>query len=977
MKSVTDYIKFIFHLFLLIFLCNSATYSQIEIAQNITIDDGLAYSQVTTAFKDSHGIMWFGTSAGLSQWNGVEFNNYYNFDGLPSSFITSICEDENHTLYIGTKKGLVIKDKEIFSPPNNIPQELNTQINNLLLTRYGSLLILSEKHGVWKFENNLFKPIFTKDKKITPISILERDNGNILIGTKENGIYKFENDSLTQIIYHKIYKKFPVVDLVELSGDSLYIALKGLGIVLNSNTENGKNRNTFITNKNGLPSKLITDLEISTDKKLYVATTNGIAVVKKDKVVKTLLQKNGLLNEFILKIFLIKDRSFFFLSEGNGIFIYTENSFVTYNKSSGLLHNNVWAIKKLQNGSICFLTDEGVSFLKKDKFTSLNVNNGLGDNLVVSLFEAQNRELYLGTYSDGVSKISNGKITRLNKRVGIPQSSIWSILELSKDTLLFITHTEGIAVFDGKKIVDTLGAKNGLPTNAIVSSFKKKDGTLLIGSEDGGVYKYDGNKFTPYFDDMKNCLIWDMFEDDKGNLYLGSNEKGLFIRSADGRSDTITVKDGLSNNSVIAVSSDNLGNIYVATDLGLNIIKFMSNGTTRIRQIYKQSGLASSECNQGAIYKDNDGYIWVGTIGGATRINPSVMDNSNDIPKILISSIKIMNKEYYPELNGKKIDLSYDENDISFNFVGINYCDPQIVTYRYKLNEADTEWNFNKQNEVRYANLSPGKYTFSVASSNAWGVWSKPIEVEFIINEPFWLKWWFTTLLFLIVVGIFYLLFNFRLKNIMRLEKLRSSISADLHDEIGSGLSEISILSELLKFNLKSQDELQKGLEHIGDTTRSLIERLSDIIWIVNPRKESIKNMVLRIQDNYQEVLYHSDISLNILNIELLENIILSLEIKQNVYLIIKEAINNALKYSECNNIDFEVNTKGNKLCIEIRDNGKGFEEENLHKGNGLYNIKKRAEKIEANLKIDSTINVGTKIKVEVFLKKFRKVKFD
>jgi signal transduction histidine kinase len=204
------------------------------------------------------------------------------------------------------------------------------------------------------------------------------------------------------------------------------------------------------------------------------------------------------------------------------------------------------------------------------------------------------------------------------------------------------------------------------------------------------------------------------------------------------------------------------------------------------------------------------------------------------------------------------------------------------------------------------------------------------------------------------------------------LEKLRSSISADLHDEIGSGLSEVSILSELLKFNLKNKEELQKGLEHIGSTTRSLIERLSDIIWIVNPRKETFKNMILRIHDNYQELLYHSDISLNIINIELLENFILPLEIKQNLYLITKEAVNNSLKYAECNNIDFEVNKKGGKLCIEIRDDGKGFDKVNTNKGNGLYNIKKRAEKIKATVSIESKTNIGTKIRVEVFLKKLK-----
>jgi len=920
--------------------------------------------------------MWFGTSAGLSEWNGVEFKNYYNLDGLPSSFVTAISEDENHNLFVGTKKGLALRKGENFIIPSTIPNELNSEINELFLSSDGNLYILSEKHGLWKFRNSVFSNIQSNGNAIIPKSILERNNGDILIGTKSKGVYELKGDSLKQIIYHKIYEKFPVIDLVELNSDSLYIALQGLGIVLKTMNGKYKNGNTFITKRNNLPSKIITDLAITDKKKLYVATTNGIAIINKDKVVKTISQKNGLLNEFVLKIFIVKNDSFFFLTEGNGVFIYNKNSFITYNKSSGLLHNNIWAIKKLQDGSICFLTDEGVSFLKNQKFTSITEKDGLGDNLVVSLYEAKNGDLYLGTYSDGVNKITNGKIERLNRKRGVPQNSIWSIVEYKNDTLFFVTHTKGIAVFDGKRVVDTLGINDGLPSNAIVSSFKKKDGTILIGSEDGGIYKYDGKRFQPYSDDMGECLIWDMLEDDKGILYFGSNENGLLRCLPDGTRDTITVKDGLSNNSVIAIEKDNFSNIFVATDRGLNILKFSDSNEPKIRQIYKQSGLASSECNQGALYKDNDGYIWVGTIGGATRINPVKIDNSEIIPEIIISSIKIMDKEYL-QLSNNQIVVNYDENDVLFKFAGLNYCDPKTVNYRFKLNPVDNHWNTEKQNEVRYANLSPDKYTFSVAASNAWGVWSEPLEISFIIKNPFWETWWFLTFVFLTIVAIIYSLFNYRLKNLMRLEKLRSSISADLHDEIGSGLSEVSILSELLKFNLKNEEELQKGLEHIGDTTRSLIERLSDIIWIVNPRKETFKNLILRIHDSYQEVLYHTDISLNIINLELLENIILPLEIKQNLYLITKEAINNSLKYSECSNIDFEVNKRDNKLCIEIRDDGKGFEKANSNKGNGLYNIKKRAEKIGAKAIIKSTINEGTIIRVEVFLKKFRKAKYD
>jgi len=298
--------KVLIYITLFFLVSTRPLFSQIEITRNINIDDGLAYSQVTSAYKDSRNIMWFGTSAGLSEWNGVEFINYYNFNGLPSSFITSVSEDKNVTIYVGTKKGLVIKQGNRFVTPPNIPDELNSSISELLLTSKGILLILTEKHGVWKIEENLFKPIQSADGKIIPKSVLERSNGDILIGTEESGIYILKNDLLTQVIYHKMYKKFPVVDLVELNSDSRYIALQGLGILLKSKMDNDRKGSTFIIKRDGLPSKQITDLEITSDKKLYVATTNGIAVLEKNKVVKIISEKNGLQNEFVLKIFKIK-----------------------------------------------------------------------------------------------------------------------------------------------------------------------------------------------------------------------------------------------------------------------------------------------------------------------------------------------------------------------------------------------------------------------------------------------------------------------------------------------------------------------------------------------------------------------------------------------------------------------------------------------------------------------------------------------
>ena len=439
--------------------------------------------------------MWFGTSAGLSEWNNVDFRNYYKANGLPSNFIKDICEDNNHILFVATNNGLVFRAGREFHVPSVLPKELHSDINKIYKTRSGRFFILTEGNGVWEKRGAKFLQIPNKDsdKKITPISIVERQSGEILIGTRKNGIFQVVNNSLKLKIFQAIYKKFPVVDLVELNKDTLYIGMQGLGIAILS--KSGKRGHTFITTKTKLPGKIVNNLALENKMNLYVATENGIAIVKNGRVVKILNSTSGLKNEFVTNIFSPQKGLVFILTEGNGVFIYRPDAFVTYNKSSGLLHDNIWDIKELHDGSFFFATDEGVSIIRGNKISSITKKTGLGDNLVLSIFESKDKSIYLSTYLDGVNVYKKGKVKRLYKKPGMINKSVWSILELNNGNLLFITHKDGIALFDGNRVIDTLGIKNGLPHNRIASSLKMKNGTILIGMENNGVYKLVGDRF--------------------------------------------------------------------------------------------------------------------------------------------------------------------------------------------------------------------------------------------------------------------------------------------------------------------------------------------------------------------------------------------------------------------------------------------------------------------------------------------------
>ncbi|MCB0751606.1 MAG: hypothetical protein KDC52_09045, partial [Ignavibacteriae bacterium] len=277
-------------------------------------------------------------------------------------------------------------------------------------------------------------------------------------------------------------------------------------------------------------------------------------------------------------------------------------------------------------------------------------------------------------------------------------------------------------------------------------------------------------------------------------------------------------------------------------------------------------------------------------------------------------------------------------------------------------------------NFAPYTNLDDGKYIFEVKARNEWGYWSEPAQLAFVINPAWWETWWFYALCILAVGSLIAFVSSYKYRHLLAIEKMRSKISADLHDSIGSGLSEISILTELLDFKIpEEKGELKSGLKNVSTISRNLIESMSDIVWLVNPKKDSLKDLFKRLQLSYHEVLKHSDIDLLVENLDNLENIKLPMNFRQHLYLIFKEAINNALKYSNADLLNLKIETNGNLLNVTFSDNGKGFDLNQHKMGNGLLNMQNRAKEIGGKIEYFSEVNKGTTIK---FTGKFNKRKY-
>jgi len=314
----------------------------------------------------------------------------------------------------------------------------------------------------------------------------------------------------------------------------------------------------------------------------------------------------------------------------------------------------------------------------------------------------------------------------------------------------------------------------------------------------------------------------------------------------------------------------------------------------------------------------------------------------------------------------KEIKLSYRENVFSFTFAALNFVHPENNKYAYKLDGFDKDWNYTDASKrfANYTNLDAGEYIFMVKGSNNDGVWNEtPTTLHLIITPPYWKTWWFRLLVILSLAGIIYALVRNRLNQILKLQRIRNKIASDLHDDVGSTLSSISIFSELAKQQSK---EVTPLLNQIGENARNMLDTMADIVWTINPENDNFEKIILRMRSFAYNLLGAKNIAFEFDADESISKLKLPMEVRKNLFLIFKEAANNMAKYSEASRALFSIKYSNHQIKFLIRDNGKGFDEATVAKGNGLKNMKRRAKEIGAQLLIESGIGDGTTIQLTI-----------
>jgi signal transduction histidine kinase len=304
----------------------------------------------------------------------------------------------------------------------------------------------------------------------------------------------------------------------------------------------------------------------------------------------------------------------------------------------------------------------------------------------------------------------------------------------------------------------------------------------------------------------------------------------------------------------------------------------------------------------------------------------------------------------------EQILLTYKQNFFSFEFTSMDYSDPRKNRFMYMMEGIDEDWIISgDRNFASYTKIDPGDYLFRVRGTNSDGRWSEhEASIRLKITPPFWQRWWFRSVIIAAGFMLFYAIHLYRIRRVREIERLRTRIASDLHDDIGSALTRISVHSQQI---LARQDPVRiiQSTEKINELSRDTISTMSDIVWSIDARNDTLADFLGRMQDLTHNILSERDINVSFRHKGMDSRKPLRVEVRQNLYYIFKEAIHNIARHSGANSVEISLDNNVSVFHMVIADNGKGFDPESVKRGNGLKNMKMRAARIKASLELSTS----------------------
>lgn len=994
-------------LFLLFWLCGKSQSTDL-IFKHINRSSGLPVDGVTSLAQDSTGYIWIGSKEGLFRFDGFNYKSFYYVPGskqtIPNNYISKIHIDKNNLVWVATAGGVAV-----LKNTGEIIQNFNSETNSLFskesdrifdIQELNDVLWIATGEGLFEVRKkteksfSLQKHDFKKKFGATNVlgSFVADDHNQFWICTI-NGLVIY--DPVKNILFHTgnnpsqlkiLHETYPV--------RAIYIDQQKL--VQYTTWEPAvktfdPHSNTIITHYTGKGSanpdysKLIGQYLKDSHGTLWAASSIGMLMQRAGENKRHIIRHSkediySLPSNDITSLLMDKEGSLW-VGTAAGIGITNPYNLSLVNLS--LSHADQFPFAKfsvntiipVDSNTLLIGTSGGDGLYKTDLAFNVQEHYSFGSmdyDWIWNYFKYGD-SIFISTQKGNL--IYHIKSKKLKKLLSPPFNTFFPVFSMAhgqNGTIWMSRYKNDFIQYDPKQNKYnrySLGQLGELPS--VLKIAIDRDNKIWLMSSIGGVFQFNesSNKISDRLPlTGKNSLVNShiLFMLDVGeDLLIGYVAHGISLYNKAKKTFLhFSRADGLASNSVTSAIQTDDKTVWISSRNGIS--RFDLKTKTFLNYNY-DNGILQNDFN--CISLLPDGRIAAGNKLGLVYFHPDQIQISPALTPPVITSINVHGNSMDVEAfsSDQPLEIKYNQNYFSFEYISLQYNNNLQIEYAYKLEGFDNDWILaGKRRFATYSNLNGGNYFFRVKARMPGSEWvESSFTLPIHVATVFYKRWWFIPLCALLLLAVGYIVFRYRMHQLLTVARMRQSISSDLHDEVGASLSSISIFSEMAKQSLHSEVKAGQYLQRIGDRSRESIEKMGDIVWSINPENDNLQQMLVRMKNYVNEVFESGNTTVHWEQSKNLSSLKLTMEERKNLYLLFKESITNAAKYAVAKNIFVQLSVQNRKVFLQITDDGNGFNPDTVKQGNGIKNMKHRARLLNGNLMIDSFPGKGTTVQLE------------
>jgi len=911
----------------------------------------LGNARVTALLEDRSGVLWVGTqgSGVFTLQHGV-MNRLSVESGLVDNAVTSLAQDASGTVWIGTQRGL----------NRWRDAKLDTFVSDQLRAGDGVVsLSVGGSKALWiTTRSQVFR---MRDGRVEPFRVqngLQEGDAELpgAYEDKRGNLWTFSETYLLNLSQDKRYNAFSTLDptssrawtICEQEDGTFWIGAGGRGLV-----------------------------------RFYNAHFEKVGV------------REGLDQCDVRALFADHERNLWIGTSGNGLARLRVREWRVFTGTDGLVSSRLTSLAADAGGNYWIGTeDAGLARFNGSTFQSFTMGFPFDAAMNIQSVCVDGRGvLWAGTWGRGLLRIDGNRKWRYDTADGLDDDVVLAVAADAKSGVIWAgTRSGGVHRIRGGEVVRYVAddASVGGPVRCLYPS---RFGPLMAGFEHGGLTSWDGQRLVliPTPPTLSSHAVRSILEDQAGRLWVGTAGGGAFCRLG-GVWINLNVSHGLPSDSIGQIVQDSAGNYWFGSDTGVfqvderEMDSFLNGRSSTVTSLLSARGQGGGElkCSEGfpGAYVSPGGALWFASQGGLLVLDPHNLRVS--APRVRIERVTVNGAVIPPAQmqRGEPLKLGPGIGSLDFDFTAINFIAPEKTQLRYRMEGLDPDWvQSDVARHAHYSTLRPGRYRFRVIAASADGVWNEEgAAVSLVISPPLWQAWWFITICSLGLLGAVWLGVRYVSLRQMRaqlkeseqrraMERERTRIAQDMHDEIGSKLTRISFLSEIARQDQKGKGASESGetVEAIAGTSRELLQALDEIVWAVNPRNDNLEHLAGYLEQYAREYFQMTPVECIITIPPVLPQVELSAELRHNVFLAFEEALGNALKHADPRHVWIEMNVRGSSFEILVKDDGRGFAAQSLPASSGkdgLLNMRSRLRAVGGECEMDSRPGEGTRVRL-------------